>query len=92
MDLWIKNQTKDEIVKCSKIKIGESYTTKDGVTTTDYTIYNFGNNHIDYLGKYATKERATKIFDEIYELLLTRQCINGYYYNSVNLIYEMPEG
>lgn len=65
VSLWIRNQSKDELVKCSRIKIKENFETKDGITDTDYTIYNFDGVHINYLGKYKTKERAMEILDDI---------------------------
>ena len=74
MYLWIRSQDKTELVKSSRIKITENFETKDGITTNDYTIYNFDGVHINHLGKYKTKERALEVLDEI-QRLLTPQII-----------------
>lgn len=65
VSLWIRNQSKDELVKCSRIKMEEGFETKDGITRSYYTICNFDGVHINWLGEYKTKERAMEIFDDI---------------------------
>ena len=71
MDLWIRSQAKDELVKCSRIKIEEGFeTNQDCITRSYYTIYNFDGVHINWLGEYNTKERAMEVLDEIQKLLM----------------------
>ena len=70
MDLWIRDSSKQELVKCSRIKIEEGFeTNQDCITRSYYTIYNFDGVHINWLGEYKTKERAMEVLDEIQKLV-----------------------
>ena len=61
-NLWIRNQSKKQIIKVNHIYIdGESI---------------FAEHN--WLGDYKTKERALEVLDEIQEMLQTRQCYNHY--------------
>lgn len=84
MDLWIRDSSKQELVKCSRIKIEEGFETKDCITRSYYTIYNFDGVHINWLGEYKTKERAMEILDEIETILLEK-------FNESCLVFEMPK-
>lgn len=85
MDLWIRDLSKQELVKCSIIKIEEGFeTNQDCITRSYYTIYNFDGVHINWLGEYKTKERAMEILDEIETMLLEN-------FNESCLMFEMPK-
>lgn len=88
MDLWIRSQDRTELVKCSRIKIEENFETKDGITTTDYTIYNFDGVHINHLGRYKPKERALQVLDDIQNRLYTRIMVNEYTGKNADLLYS----
>ena len=85
MDLWIRDSSKQELVKCSRIKIEEGFeTNQDYITRSYYTIYNFDGVHINWLGEYKTKERAMEILDEIETILLEN-------FNESCMVFEMPK-
>ena len=63
MDLWIRSQNKEILVKTDKIKIEREY-----IDFKDKEIFHI-NIAYDELGKYSTKERALEILDEIDKLM-----------------------
>ena len=64
MELWIRNQEKDHLIKIEEINIEID---DDGFVG----IWSYGSNKYLkwYLGNYATKERALEVLDEIQNLM-----------------------
>ena len=94
MELWIRSQDKESLTKVSNISLKEirkPYTNEFGY----YGIGTYYDN-LQVLGKYATKERALEVLDEIQNALLTN---DRYDYTNPptlsnitgNLIFEMPK-
>ena len=82
MELWIRSQDKDILVKVDSLLIDDN-------NNDIYTQCWVGVNLETYtLGKYKTKERALEILDEIQQLIVE-------YYQSLDYkivpIYEMPK-
>lgn len=61
MELWIRNQDRENIVKVELLEIQER--------KEDYMIVTMFQNKIAHLGIYATKERALEVLDEIQDLM-----------------------
>ena len=62
MELWIRSQDKEELVKCERITL---YTIQYNFETINYRI--LVNNVC--VGSYATKERVLEVLDEIQDLI-----------------------
>lgn len=67
MELWIRSQDKEKLVKVNDIAIEMNM------------IYGYFDKNTEYehLGSYATKERALKVLDEIQYKI---QCMNDDFY------------
>ena len=86
MELWIRSQDKEKLVKANDIAIEMNM------------IYGYFDKNTEYehLGSYATKERALDVLDEIQNFML---CNREYGYTAnvyINelakcYIYEMPK-
>lgn len=96
MDFWIRNQSKDRLVKCESIDIldrNQMEYVKDILGNVNITIEEpiklevmiIGNNSVN-LGTYKTKERAIEVLDEIQKLLDTFEPKNM----ARMMVYEMP--
>ena len=86
MDLWIRSQDKKEFRSNPKFGID--------MVGNDYYIvdrYSFEKGII--LGKYATKERALEVLDEIQSLLIEYVNLNEHQINNkfTTRVYEMPK-
>ena len=85
MELWIRSQDRDYLIKVKSLVIEES----------KFNIYQiFGDGR--YLGTYKTKERALEVLDEIQGKLNIRHCDGmGAEFivlsEIVPIIYEMPK-
>ena len=79
MDLWIRSQDKEKLVKINSLQYGEYQGTH---YINGYCINEADN--ID-LGIYATKERALEVLDEIQDLLQ-----NAYVGSLNRIVYQMP--
>lgn len=86
MELWIRSQNKETLIKANDITIEQNmiigYFDKD----TEY----------EYLGTYKSKERALEVLDEIQDLLMNKvqeHHINKFdvYNGEDRKIYEMPK-
>lgn len=64
MELWIRSQDKEKLIKCNDIAI--STDSEDG-KTIGYKIVGYFDKNTEYedLGIYETKERALEVLDEI---------------------------
>lgn len=67
MDLWIRTQSRKQLIKCENIYI-------DNIGYTSQTYYI--NADSIRLGEYKTKERALEVLDEIQKLLQPQTIIN----------------
>lgn len=84
MNLWIRSQDKEKLVKVNDIAIEMNM------------IYGYFDKNTEYehLGSYATKERALEVLDEIQYLLNNNFCYSkelDQYITYNNAIYEMPK-
>ena len=61
MELWVRNQDRENLVKVELLEINERE--KDCMITTMF------QNKVAHLGIYKTKERALEVLDEIQKLL-----------------------
>ena len=91
MELWIRSQDKEELVKCERI------TFIDNILDSETISYRMLANNV-YIGSYATKERALEVLDEIEKKLsgievteITNK--SGGNMNNIYpiIIYKMPE-
>jgi len=90
MELWIRNQDRDILLKVKSILIDDN---NNDIFTQDY----IGKDLATYtLGKYKTKERALEVLDEIQKLLQPtiiynndKEHIESLYLPSK--VYEMPK-
>lgn len=70
MELWVRTQDKDKLVKIEYVQYVEGYDPideYDGFTTNEI----WANEEEVELGQYKTKERCLEIIDEIQKLLLS---------------------
>lgn len=90
MDLWIRSQDKTDLRKVRKVvylEPGMSLNLPSGETIENDNYLVMVDGYC--LGNYKTQERALEVLNEIQELLTDRICFDNY--NSLNLIYEMPQ-
>ena len=90
MELWIRSQNKDNLVKVEKIELLYDYLCCDDIQLV----------HVDSnkarLGSYATKERALEVLDEIQEAKLGNfhyRCPSNVKVSNKEdtIVYMMPE-
>lgn len=89
MDLWIRSQNKEILIKC------------DDIAITDNRIFGYSDKETEYevLGVYKTKNRALEVLDEIQKSILKgsfAKIINGSgedvdFITNPILVYQMPE-
>ena len=92
MELWIRSQDKKSLVKVSRLDV--SALTGNGELTGQGLIRNLYDKDEDWLGIYATEERALEVLDEITKRKdeLDKSYFLGMEEASfVSSIYEMPE-
>lgn len=83
MELWIRSQDKEKLLKCNDIAIkNHRYDTMDEygnrcINYKGYEIVGYFDKNTEYetLGTYKTKERALEVLDEIHQRLINLQCI-----------------
>lgn len=86
MELWIRSQDKEKLLKCDDITIkNHRYDTMDEygnrcINYKGYEIVGYFDKNTEYetLGTYKTKERALEVLDEIQELIKPKQIITTY--------------
>lgn len=100
MDLWIKSQDKERLIKPIDFYLEEDIDYVNQCTEFDIYALNFANDDIK-IGTYKTKERALEGLDEIQETLCLDE--SDYYKEGISYqdycryksniiaIYEMPE-
>lgn len=77
MDLWIKSQSKDYLVKVDAVYIVKH--------TYEYKDYYYIEDEKYRYAAYTTKEKALEVLNEIQSLLETRGT------NVSQMVYNMPE-
>lgn len=96
MELWIRSQDKECLIRVSNLQYVLKKETNFAITTEYHYIGTYYDN-LKILGTYKTKERALEVLDEIQEKLKA-----GFVYDSRtsysmnqtifrNEIYKMPE-
>ena len=71
MDLWIRSQDKEDLIKARNIR----YWGENQIAVNIWTSY----NNINYVvvGEYATKERALEVLDEIQNILQPKYILDS---------------
>ncbi len=77
MELWIRSQDKEKLIKCNDIAIATD--TEDGKTIRGYKIVGYFDKQTEYeeLGFYTLHSRALEVLDEIQYKI---QCMNDDFY------------
>lgn len=77
MNLWIRSQYKEKLIKCNDIAIATD--SEDG-KTIGYKIVGYFDKNTEYeeLGFYTSKERALEVLDEIQNILKPTIITTGY--------------
>lgn len=87
MELWIRSQDKEKLVKINSLQYGEYQGT--------HYINGYCINEVDNidLGIYATKERAIEVLDEIQNKIkhINKFALVNENYECDDCIYEMPK-
>ena len=78
MDLWIRSQNKQSLLKLIAISLDNDKTGIYGYYDTDY---------YEVLGKYATKERALEVLDVIQSILTTKITYKPVVQEEYNMLY-----
>lgn len=91
MDLWIRSQDKEFLMKFDNINLG-----LDVDSNESYRLFTFVGGAVTSftLGIYNSRERALEVLDEIQELLEPVNVVEVSKKEAVigaNILYEMPE-
>lgn len=92
MELWIRSQDKEDLVKIDNIRIKHEYKQKEVKDNygriSAYIKGNYMKSMIYsdsvWLGEYETKERVLEVLDEIQNVLVD-------YKNMSRVVYQMPK-
>lgn len=76
MELWIRSQSKETLMKVTKVHICDGVIFANGYTEFD-----------ERIGEYATKERVLEVLDEIQRHLVVINDKN----DNLFYVYEMPK-
>ena len=94
MELWIRSQDKEILIKVDRIGI-EKFDNGYGIVTYE----RIGTKNEFGLGLYTTKEKALEILNEIHQRLINLQTIeiagadyitNRMKKNGIDCVYQMP--
>ena len=99
MNLWVRSQDKEKLLKCNDIAISNNMINeRESIKFKGYKIVGYFDKNTEYeiLGTYKTKERAIEILDEVQNKLNIRHCDDvGTQFILINemtpVIYEMPK-
>lgn len=93
MELWIRSQSKDSLVKVYDIQI-DSITYEGRV----FIINSRNSRDCVYLGEYKSKKRALEVLDEIHQRLIDIQSVKimgemtpGMKKRGIDCVYIMPQ-
>ena len=86
MELWIRSQDREKLVKCDDIVIRKLLFDETAKKKYDYSIVGYFDKETEYeiLGFYKTKERALEVLDEI------QTEISNYVGTMAQIVYEIP--
>ncbi len=84
MELWVRSQDKTNLVKIRQISLNYQ-NNKQVIANYIPELYENSGEYCEFLGTYATKERAIEVLDEIQNYILLPNTDNSAY------IYEMPK-
>ena len=103
MELWIRTQSKNALIKCNGLIIKEcknrKYRYGDIDLPDEYSIVDNSQN-LGILGIYKTEERALEVLDEIQDILDAKKSYEKFAHlftkdtkiiEFSNVIYEMPK-
>lgn len=79
MELWIRSQDKEKLLKCNDIAILKNMINEEeSIKFKGYKIVGYFDKNTEYekLGTYETKERALEVLDEIEERIMLINTIN----------------
>lgn len=87
MELWIRSQDREKLLKCNDIAISNNMINEIETRRLGYKIVGYFDKNTEYedLGIYETKERALEVLDEIQNYILLPNTDNSAY------VYKMPE-
>lgn len=74
MDLWIRSQEKERLIKPTDFYIEETIDYVNECSEFDIYALNYANNDIR-IGTYQTKERALEVLDDIQNIVNTKTII-----------------
>lgn len=87
MELWIRTQDKEELLKVNKIDYEEKFDYK--TTKKRYFVISANNEGV---GLYSTERQCLEILDEIQKMLVPVLDSDGHMVDyTSNIVYEMPE-
>lgn len=92
MELWVRTQNRERLIKCENI-----YIDNIGYTSQKYYISADSIKVTYKLGEYKTKERALEVLDEIHQRLIDLQAMEidpscwKTIKRNINCVYKMPE-
>lgn len=72
MNLWVRSQDKEKLLKCNDIAISNNVINeRESIKFKGYKIVGYFDKNTEYeiLGTYETKERAIEVLDEIQNIL-----------------------
>ncbi len=88
MELWIRSQDREKLLKCNDIAISNNMINEiETIRFKGYKIVGYFDKNTEYedLGIYKTKERALEVLDEIQNYILLPNTDNSAY------VYKMPK-
>lgn len=99
MELWIRSQDREKLLKCNDIAISNNMINEiETIRFKGYKIVGYFDKNTEYedLGIYETKERALEVLNEIQEAKLGNfhyRCTRNVKVSSKEdtIIYEMPK-
>lgn len=98
MDLWIRSQDKEKLLKCNDISMPNNMIYEVGtIKFKGYKIVGYFDKNTEYenLGTYKTKERALEVLDEIQDILKPKYILDassikpdGNFYEENGMIFQ----
>lgn len=103
MELWIRSQDKEKLVKCNDIAIMTD--SEDGKNIRGYKIVGYFDKNTEYeeLGFYTSKKRALEVLDKIQKIFVFDTEFQGSYQwidmqikgliakSMIGYVYQMPK-
>ena len=80
MNLWVRSQDKEKLLKCNDIAISNNMINEGkSIKFKGYKIVGYFDKNTEYeiLGIYETKERALEVLDEIHKCIVDKEVLDG---------------